>query len=161
MKRTPLPLTVLATVLTITAMSCRKDRDTAADSARIADSVAAATAPAPMAMVSTIETGKHIDVSTKRISDTASTFAPKDTLYVSVVTTNATANTMIKTVVTFQDGQVVDSSSQVVVPPATTGGTSVTEFHLVKSSGWPVGDYTVEVWLDGQSAGTRTLTVKR
>jgi hypothetical protein len=114
-----------------------------------------------MAMVTTIETGKHIDISTKRISDTASTFMPKDTLFVSVVTTNASASTMLKTVVTFQDGQVVDSSSRAVVPPATTGGTSVTEFHLVKPSGWPVGDYTVEVWLDGQSAGTRTLKVKR
>ena len=63
--------------------------------------------------------------------------------------------------VLFQDGQVVDSSSQTVAAPMTPGGTSVTEFHLVKASGWPTGDYTVEVWLDGQSAGTRRLTVKR
>jgi hypothetical protein len=82
-------------------------------------------------------------------------------LYVSVVTTNATASTTLKTIVTFQTGQVVDSSSQAVAPPMITGGSSVTEFHLVKAGGWPTGDYTVEVWLDGQSAGTRTLAVKR
>jgi hypothetical protein len=114
----------------------------------------------PAAMVTTIETGKHIDAN-KRIVDTASTFAPRDTLYVSVVTSNATPTTMLKSVVTFQDGQVVDSSTQAVVPPATTGGTSVSEFHLVKPGGWPTGDYTVEIWLDGQSAGTRTLKVKK
>jgi hypothetical protein len=111
-------------------------------------------------MVTTIETGKHIDAN-KRIVDTASTFAPNDTLYVSVVTNNATSSTMLKTVVTFQTGQVVDSSSQAVAPPTMAGGSSVTEFHLVKPGGWPTGDYTVELWLDGQSAGTRTLTVKR
>jgi hypothetical protein len=147
----------MATLLAIAALAaagCRKDE------VPPADSVAAAPAPPPMAMVTTIETGKHIDAN-KRIVDTASTFAPRDTLYVSVVTNNATTGTMLKTIVTFQTGQVVDSSSQSVVPPMTTGGSSVTEFHLVKAGGWPTGDYTVEVWLDGQSAGTRTLTVRR
>jgi hypothetical protein len=146
----------MATLLAIAALAaagCRKDE------VPPADSVAAAPAPPPMAMVTTIETGKHIDAN-KRIVDTASTFAPRDTLYVSVVTNNATTGTMLKTVVTFQTGQVVDSSSQAVAP-TTAGGSSVTEFHLVKSGGWPTGDYTVEVWLDGQSAGTRTLTVRR
>ncbi len=125
-----------------------------------ADSAAAAPAPMPAAMVTTIETGKHIDAS-KRIVDTTTTFAPRDTLYISVVTSNAMPSTMLKSVVTFQDGQVVDSATQAVVPPATTGGTSVTEFHLVKPGGWPTGDYTVEIWLDGQSAGTRTVKVKK
>jgi hypothetical protein len=80
---------------------------------------------------------------------------------VSVVTSNATPSTMVKAVVTFQDGQVVDSTSQTVAVPATMGGTSVTEFHLTKPGGWPTGDYTIEVWLDGQSAGTRTVAVRR
>jgi len=154
MMRTRIPLAVIVACAALAATGCRKDEVPPADSA------AAAPAPPPMAMVTTIETGKHIDAN-KRIVDTASVFAPRDTLYVSVVTTNATTNTMLKTIVTFQDGQVVDSSSQAVAPPATTGGSSVTEFHLVKPNGWPTGDYTVEVWLDGQSAGTRTLTVKR
>jgi F-type H+-transporting ATPase subunit gamma len=70
-------------------------------------------------MVTTIETGKHIDVN-KRVVDTTSVFAPNDTLYVSVVTSNATPSTTVRSVVTFQDGQVVDSSSQAVAAPATT-----------------------------------------
>ena len=154
MIRTRFPLAVVLTLSTFAVVGCRKEE------VPPADSVAAAPAPPPAAMVTTIETGKHIDAN-KRIVDTASTFAPRDTMYVSVVTMNATPTTALKSIVTHESGQVVDSSTQVVALPATTGGSSVTEFHLVKPSGWPVGSYTVEIWLDGQSAGTRTLTVKR
>ena len=132
-----------------------------------ADSAVAAPAPAaPMASVTTIETGKHVDAN-KRVVDTTSVFAPNDTMYVAVVTAmpgvraaskaNATPSSTLKTLVTFQDGQVVDSSSQTVQ----AGPSSVTEFHLVKPGGWPTGDYTVEIMLDGQSVGTRRLTVRR
>ena len=125
-----------------------------------ADSVAAAPAPVTPAMVTVIETGKSID-GNKRIADTTTTFGPNDTMYISVVTSNPTPSTMLRSVVTFQDGQVVDSSSQAVAVATSPGTPTVTEFHLNKPGGWPVGTYTVEVFLDGQSAGTRTLTVKR
>ena len=122
-----------------------------------ADSAVAAPAPAaPMASVTTIETGKHVDAN-KRVVDTTTVFAPNDTMYVAVVTANATPSSTLKTMVTFQDGQVVDSSTQTVQ----AGPSSVTEFHLVKPGGWPTGDYTVEITLDGQSVGTRRLTVRR
>ena len=147
-------MATLCAISTLVFVGCRKDEMPPADS------VAAAPAPPPVAVVTAIETGKHIDAN-KRIVDTASTFAPRDTIFVSVLTANSTPSTMLKSIVTFQDGQVVDSSSQAVAMPMTTGGSSVTEFHLVKRSGWPTGDYTIEVWLDGQSAGTRTLSVKR
>ena len=154
MTRYRLTLPVALAFSALALVGCRKEE------APPADSAAAAPAPAPPAMVTTIETGKSIGAD-KRIMDTTSTFAPRDTMYVAVVTSNASGANTLKTVVTFQDGQVVDSSSQTIASPMTPGGTSVTEFHLVKPSGWPTGDYTVEVWLDGQSAGTRRLTVKR
>ena len=154
MMRSRFPLAIGLTLAALTAIGCRKDEMPPADSA------AAAPAPPPMAAVTVIETGKNIDAN-KRIVDTATVFAPNDTMYISVVTSNATATTMLKSVVTHESGQVVDSTSQAVAAPMTTGGTSVTEFHLVKPGGWPTGAYTVEIWLDGQSAGTRTLTVRR
>jgi hypothetical protein len=67
-------------------------------------------------MVTTIETGNTSTPTSG--SSTRPAPSPRDTLYVSVLTTNATANTMLKTIVTFQTGQVVDSSSQAVAPPA-------------------------------------------
>lgn len=144
------PLAIVA-VAALTLNGCGRKDEAPADSA------VAAPAPAPpMASVTTIETGKHVDAN-KRVVDTTSVFAPNDTMYVAVVTANATPSSTLKTLVTFQDGQVVDSSSQTVQ----AGPSSVTEFHLVKAGGWPTGDYTVEIMLDGQSVGTRRLTVRR
>jgi hypothetical protein len=154
MMRTRFPLAAFAALSALSVLACRKEEELPP-----ADSVAAAPAP-PAASVTTIETGRHIGTD-MRISDTTTTFAPRDTLFVSVVTSNATGSNTLKGVLTFQGGTVVDSATQVIAAPVTTGGSSVTELHWVKPGGWPVGDYTVEVWLDGQSAGTRTLTVKR
>ena len=149
MKQLRFPLAIVA-VAALALNGCgRKDEPPA-------DSAVAAPAPAPMASVTTIETGKHVDAN-KRVVDTTTVFAPNDTMYVAVVTANATPSSTLKTLVTFQDGQVVDSSSQTVQ----SGPSSVTEFHLVKPGGWPTGDYTVEIMLDGQSVGTRRLTVRR
>ena len=149
MKQLRFPLAIVA-VAALALNGCgRKDEPPA-------DSAVAAPAPAPMASVTTIETGKHVDAN-KRVVDTTTVFAPNDTMYVAVVTANATPSSTLKTLVTFQDGQVVDSSSQSVQ----AGPSSVTEFHLVKPGGWPTGDYTVEIMLDGMSAGTRRLTVRR
>lgn len=152
MIRTRFPLAAFVALSALSVLACRKEEEMPP-----ADSMAAAVAPAT---ITTIETGRHIGAD-MRISDTTTTFAPRDTLFVSVVTSNATGSNMLKGVLTFQGGEVVDSTSQAIAAPLTMGGTSVTEFHWVKPGGWPVGDYTVELWLDGQSAGTRTLTIKR
>ena len=150
MTRIRFPLALM--VATVAALACgRKEAEMPADSA------AAAPAPPPaVASVTTIETGKTIDAN-RRVMDTTSTFSPRDTIFISVVTANAGPTTTLKTLVTFQDGQVVDSTSQTVQ----AGPSTVTEFHLVKAGGWPTGDYTVDVQLDGQSVGTRRLTVRR
>jgi hypothetical protein len=39
--------------------------------------------------------------------------------------------------------------------------TCLSPSSLVKPSGWPVGKYNVEVWLDGVSKGTRDFVVKK
>ena len=150
MKQLRFPLAIVA-VAALALNGCGRKDEPPADSA-----VAAPAPAAPMASVTTIETGKHVDAN-KRVVDTTTVFAPNDTMYVAVVTANATPSSTLKTLVTFQDGQVVDSSSQTVQ----SGPSSVTEFHLVKPGGWPTGDYTVEIMLDGQSVGTRRLTVRR
>jgi hypothetical protein len=136
-----------------TSVGCARKADAPADTGAIA-----LTPPSPT--VSVIETGRHIGPN-RRISDTTSTFAPGDTLYLSVVADNTPTTSMLTARWTFQDGQVVDSTSQAVAPSDMGGTVSVTEFHLVKPSGWPVGAYTVEVSLDGRVVGTRQVTVAR
>jgi hypothetical protein len=38
---------------------------------------------------------------------------------------------------------------------------AATEFHIQNSSGFPPGDYSVEILVDGQSFATRTLRVEK
>jgi hypothetical protein len=61
---------------------------------------------------------------------------------------------------TYQDGQTVDSTSQPVAPTDAANPVSVTEFHVSKPSPWPAGTYTVEILLNGMSAGTRSITIR-
>jgi hypothetical protein len=121
----------------------------------------AAMAPAPTTMtgsVSVIELGKHVGPDS-RVTESATTFSPRDTIYVAVVTENTSPSSTLSARWTFQDGQVVDSTSQTIAPSATGGTTSVTTFHVVKPDGWPVGTYNVEIRLDGNVVGTRQITV--
>jgi hypothetical protein len=154
---THIPRRISALVLAaLTLAACaRKEAEPQVDSAAMAP----APPPTPAASVSSIETGKHIGADL-RITDTTGTFARRDTLYVSVVSNNTMPTSMLQAKWTFQTGQVVDSTTQAVSPPAAGSTASVTEFHVVKPSGWPVGTYTVALFLDGQSVGSRQLTVK-
>ena len=38
---------------------------------------------------------------------------------------------------------------------------AATEFHITNSSGFPPGDYSVEILLDGKSVETRNLRVEK
>ena len=121
--------------------------------------VAAPVAP-PAAIVSTIETGKHLGPN-RRVVEATTTFGPKDTMYLSVVSENSTPTTSMIAKWTYQTGQLVDSTMQMVARTDTTNPAAVTEFHIVKPKGWPVGKYKVELWMNGVSAGTRDLEVKK
>src|SRR5262249_19431592 len=48
---------------------------------------------------------------------------------------------------TYEDGQVVNESSQ-----QAEAGPATTEFHIAKPSGWPAGSYQIEILADGASA---------
>jgi hypothetical protein len=57
----------------------------------------------------------------------------------------------------FEDGQTVEETSQSITP----GGTTVTEFHVSKPSGWPEGKYKVEILLNGERVDSKDFEVKR
>lgn len=125
------------------------------------DSMATAAPPPPAATptVTVIETGKSVG-DNMRVTENLTTFAANDTIYLSVVTDNAPSTSTLTAKWTYQDGQVVDSTSQPVAPASAGSTTSVTQFHIAKPSGWPTGTYTVDVLLDGASVGTRTIEVR-
>ena len=144
--------------LAVMAVACKK-KDAAP--AATTPPVAAAPAPAaPVAAVTAVEIGRHLGEN-KRVSDTTSVIAPKDTLYLAVSTENTAPGAMLLAKWSFQTGQTVDSTTQAIAAPGPGAMGTVSEFHLVKPSGWPIGKYKVEVWLDGASKGVKEFEVKR
>ena len=91
----------------------------------------------------------------KRVTDRTDSFSPSETIYVSVRTVGTVPSATIKARWTFQDGQVVQESSQTIAPT----GTAVTEFHVSNRAGWPKGSYQVEVFLNGSSVETESFKV--
>jgi len=120
-----------------------------------------ATAPPPVApatpvvTVTTLELGKQIGAD-KRVTQPGTSFAPNDTIYVSVLTTGSASSATLTAKWMSQDGQVVNESTQTITPT----GPAATEFHIAKPDGWPAGSYKVEVSLNGRATGTKEFEVK-
>lgn len=92
----------------------------------------------------------------KNVTTAMTTFAPTDTIYAAVLTKGAAPNADIVAKWTYGEGQLVDESSQSIVP----NGAAVTTFHIVKPDGWPVGTYKVAITLDGNPVATQEFEVK-
>jgi len=146
-----------ALLLLGTLAACNKKNDTTlTDTTSLGTTTATVAVDTAPIRVSDIQVGKGVG-SDKKIGNQTTSFGVRDTMYVSVITDGAAKDAKITTKWTFNGKQVVKESSQTISP---TGGTTATEFHVDKKSAWPVGKYTVEVMLNGVSAGTKDLEVK-
>jgi hypothetical protein len=105
--------------------------------------------------VTALDLGTAVDAS-KRISSPASTFAPSDTIYATILSEGAAPKVEIVARWTYEDGQVVSESTQVLAPE----GPAATEFHIAKASGWPAGKYKVEISANGAAAASKEFEVK-
>jgi hypothetical protein len=109
-------------------------------------------APAALAVAS-VDLGSAIDAE-RRVVEPKTAFAPTDTIYASVATTGAgTAKLTARW--TFEDGQVVNESTQDVAPT----GPATHEFHITKDTPWPAGGYRVEILLNGAPVMTKEFTI--
>ena len=138
-------------------VACGKKDDTA-----ITDTTSLGTTTATVAMdttpirVSDVQVGKAVGAD-NRVSDQTTSFAVRDTIYVAVITDGAAKNASISTGLMFNNQA---AGSPVVTTISPVGGTTATEFHFAKKSAWPKGKYTVNVMLNGASAGTKDIDVK-
>lgn len=112
-------------------------------------------APGASLQVSHIELGRSVDAD-KRVTDATKEFTPKETVYASVVTNGAASDAEVKARWTYQDGQVVEETTQHISPT----GPAATEFHVSKPDGWPAGKYKVEIYVNQQLAGAEEFEVK-
>ena len=118
---------------------------------------APAPAPAPLAVVS-IDLGKSIGPD-KKTTAMLNNFNTRDTIYAVVTTSGAGSNASIAAKWTYLGSKetTVNESSQSISPT----GPDVTEFHIVKATPWPAGNYKVEIMLNGASAGTKEFAIAK
>ncbi len=142
-------LVAFVSISMIAVAACAK-REEAAQ----VDSAAGAVATDNIA-VTEIDLGRHIGAD-KKVSEVTDNFARTDTIYAVVSTSGSSPAATLQAKWTFEDGQVVDQSTETIAP----SGPAVTAFHISKPGGFPPGKYKVEILLNGTSAGTKEFTVK-
>ena len=133
----------VALLLVVAAAACRGNRD------------ASNTAGTGALRVTDVTLGRSIG-GDKAITDRSTTFKPNDTIYASVATEGAAQSATLRARWSFEDGQVVDESTRTIAP----NNRERTEFHISKPNGWPAGKYKVEVFLNDQSADTKSFEVR-
>jgi hypothetical protein len=82
-------------------------------------------------------------------------FKPNDTIYASVLTTGSGSAT-ISARWTYAGRVVGEPRRQVRYR-----GDAATEFHIQNNAGFPVGDHSVELFVDGVSVGARNFRVEK
>jgi len=114
--------------------------------------------PAPVGvMLSAVTLGKAVGAD-KKVTAATEAFAKGDTIYASVDTTGAGSATLVAKWTYTKDGKTVpvkeDSATITPTGPATS------EFHISKPDGWPAGNYSVEILLDGKTVSTKSFKVQ-
>lgn len=102
--------------------------------------------------VGTIQLGRSLNVDNSVASQT-STFTPQETVYVAVLNPEWGDGTL--SVKWYFGTQLLSEREKQV----SFKGAGATEFNLQSVSGFPAGEYSVEVFLDGESVGRRNFNV--
>jgi hypothetical protein len=113
--------------------------------------VAAGCASGPLD-VQTIQLGRSVNPD-RSVASPSTLFKPHETIYVSVLTADTGKGTI--KVRWMYGSRVVDEPQKTV----SYKGASATEFHIQSAGGFPAGDYSVEVFVDGTSVGRRAFKV--
>jgi hypothetical protein len=103
--------------------------------------------------VTNIQTGRSLN-SDNSVATLGTTFKPSDTIYVAVLTDGTGRATI---------GAKFSHLGRVVSEPqkkVSYRGAAATEFHLDYAGGLPAGEYDIEVFFEGQSAGMRKVRVE-
>lgn len=104
--------------------------------------------------VDTIQIGRSLNAD-QSIASQTTTFKPNETVYVAALN-NARGQGVVK--VRWMMGTQLLSEREKTVKFA---GAGATEFNISSAGGFPEGDYSVEIFVDGVSVGTRKFDVRK
>jgi hypothetical protein len=101
-----------------------------------------------------IQVGRSLNQD-RSVASMTTLFKPNETIYVAVQTNAAGKGTIS---VKWKFGtQVIDEPSK----PVNYDGPASTDFSLKNSGGFPPGDYSVDIFIDGVQVGSRTFKVDK
>ena len=100
-----------------------------------------------------IQLGRGLNAD-KTVSGFTTSFKPTDTIYAAVLTDGAGSG-KVKARWLYA-GRLVSEPERDV----TYQGPASTEFHMQNTNGFPPGEYTVELFLDGRAVGSRSFRVE-
>ena len=144
-----------AVSLAVATAACKKKTETAAYPPPGSEPpMVQATAVPAGARVERITVVKAIN-SDDSPGQAATTFGPKDTVYVSMWTASTPVGTEIAARWFGPNGQQLNED-KIVTDRAGDGYTS---FHAAMPKGWPPGTYRVDILLNGAPAGSTTFTI--
>jgi hypothetical protein len=103
--------------------------------------------------ITTIQLGRTLNPD-HSVAEFTTVFAPDDTIHVSVLTTGGGSGTLS---IRWKYGEKVVGESQQRVA---NRDLAATDFPLRSAGGFPPGEYSAEVFLDGKSVGTKTFKVQ-
>ena len=113
--------------------------------------VAAGCADDPLQLAN-IQVGRALNPD-RSVASITTLFKPNETIYVSVQTTGSEPGTI--GVKWLYQGRVVDEP----VIQVDYDGPDSTAFHLENAAPFPEGDYSVEIFINGEQVGTRAFKV--
>jgi hypothetical protein len=111
--------------------------------------------PAPSVVGVTVGNAIGAD---KKVTAASDTLAAKDTIYASVDTAGA-GHVKLRALWSFVKGEKTAKVDETTIEFDSTGP-ATNEFHVSKPSGWPKGDYKVEVFLNDSPTPAATHTFK-
>ncbi|HEY7409759.1 MAG TPA: hypothetical protein VII13_03395 [Vicinamibacteria bacterium] len=114
------------------------------------------TMPAPVS-VTTVTLGSAIGAD-KRVTAPSEAFGARDTIY-AVVDTGGAGHATLRALWTFVKGDKTAKVDETTMEIDATGP-AVNEFHVSKPSGWPKGNYKVEIFLNDAATPAATKTFK-
>jgi hypothetical protein len=113
-------------------------------------------APPPLA-IGTVTLGKAVGPD-KKVAAPVEAFGVKDTIYASIDTTGV-GHAKVRALWTFVKGEKTAKVDESLLE-FDSSAPATNEFHIAKPSGWPKGDYKVEIFLGDATAPAATKTFK-